>query len=767
MRGIIIIFIFLLIPLGVVADEFDYKNSASYTSLSSFDVESLEVGSIPSSNINLVLKDLSPAQYSQLTSTQIKNINVENIPPDKINLIQSRLSSKQYGELSNNQIQQLQVNKVPNKHLLLVVGKFSSTQYGEMSQSQVSESYFLVSNVAHLNQESFTSLVRSKRGKWNDADVGELNPKYCQPSCTLNEEGVLKSPHGQVTLGAYLKGSSFIVEKDKIVIYPPVSEVAFERSKSARKKGEEYNVRKDIKRNTGNSDLKTFFSNPPEEDKVEVSFADKGVEGVISIEKGKAFTNPNGMPPLTIDGVRIISPHKVQLIFDNRVPPGETKYLQFSPSRLEGLPGSGTVLSIKGSEYITSYSGDKNDRLDIGIEDDAVKLLIDSRRNLFTDEGKRYAPLISFDYNGETDNPKRITRILYGKRIMNFDQFMEVTGDSELGEEDLSSPIVEIKLKRKDHLVRTVVTRPESSPMIIEGGIDMDYLDQSGNVNCADKSCSFVFSGVNKLVVNRFITEKINEDAKIPKHLRYVVIGDKSKQQSYVIDVVTGEVVKVYPSSFGQYPGIKTDELAYRKTNKGLKLQYEGNYVTPEGRVRLINSIKPRTKYQTAALLSYPRPYDVDKAFNDGVINEAERDNFQAQLESIRTNPDRREAERDAVNFMKSSKTKLGSSILIHETNPLYANMGWTSAGCYSLNPKDMSDISKNYLTRGSELITISSTGEDQEVKRPYKSATAWRSEQRKNQETATQDMEDYLQRTGLLQANRERLASYLIKNQK
>ncbi len=73
--------------------------------------------------------------------------------------------------------------------------------------------------------------------------------------------------------------------------------------------------------------------------------------------------------------------------------------------------------------------------------------------------------------------------------------------------------------------------------------------------------------------------------------------------------------------------------------------------------------------------------------------------------------------------------------------------------------------MDRKYVGAGSEFIAIPSTNGDVEIKRPFTSPSKWRKEQDKNKEFNELDMEDYLERTGILRANRERLASWLKKN--
>ena len=187
--------------------------------------------------------------------------------------------------------------------------------------------------------------------------------------------------------------------------------------------------------------------------------------------------------------------------------------------------------------------------------------------------------------------------------------------------------------------------------------------------------------------------------------------------------------------------------------------------MTPLGRLRTLTPIGKTKNYKNSALLNYPRPHDIENAYNAGIIDKDQRANYLALAESIRTNPNRKGENKDVRALMRSSSSGIGTSVLIHDTKaPILVKKGWTSAGCYTFTNSDMKAMSKKYLGAGSELIGIPSTGEAEEIKRPYKSIKSWRKNQKRNQAALTQDMEDYLKRAGILQANRERLASHLMK---
>jgi len=293
---------------------------------------------------------------------------------------------------------------------------------------------------------------------------------------------------------------------------------------------------------------------------------------------------------------------------------------------------------------------------------------------------------------------------------------------------------------------------------------DFKFLDMSGNEHCLGKRCSHVFSGTNSKTMQKFIEER-GENS--PKNLRYVILTDKKKQLSHIVDVVTGKVVKTYFAATGRNPGDKVSGVA---TDKGVE-KLEGNRRTPEGRLRMMTDIKypnpDRSSYSHRALLAYPRPSDIENAFKKGIINQDERDRYLNVVNNYYNNPNQKN-NRAAWRLFSNPSTKIGSNILVHDTKNY--NYGWWSAGCYSYKSQDVEEMKQKYTGAGSEFIGIPSTGAGSEVWRPYRNpnigSKKWRKQQEQNLPQIQADVEAYVAKSGILRPNKQRLASHALQEQ-
>jgi len=428
-------------------------------------------------------------------------------------------------------------------------------------------------------------------------------------------------------------------------------------------------------------------------------------------------------------------------------------------------PGSDAEIDFRDKTYIHSYSADTNSYFSIKTLSDSTTVMIDSRRDLLTNTGSLYAPLIQI-FVGGVSGSKELLEIRNGAKTYLVDRelrFMERTfsQSEEPIQSSYSSVVTEVQVLEGDELLYTTVSDETNGVRVIPGNQGFSFIDTSSRDHCADAGCRYIFSGVGSSLIDDYINTKTTDGQPLPTNLQYVMVGDKSQQLVHIVDVRTGKIVKTYITSIGRNLGDKS----LNPFEKNGKQVIEGNYITPEGRLRLMQDIQydQNSRFTYKAFLGYPRLNDIERAFENRVITENQRDEYKATIESAFINPNKREGWREASSIMASEYTGVGSAVLIHSTADILANSGRTSAGCYTFTEKDIKVVSKDYVGTGSEIISLPST-KGFEERKPYGSREEQLSES--NLALLQQEMEDHLEKTGLLKPNRERLANWLIEQE-
>ncbi len=734
-------------------DKFDYKSS-DYSALDSSQIQLLSASKIPPDKIDLVVESLSATQYQQLSTKQVKAItNVASIPPENIFVITRKLSSSQLEELSVEQVQKLDVKNIKLSNLHLVVGDFSENQYSLMTRKQISKTYFLVKNIEHLDETEFNKFVDTKSKEWNGAKIDALDASVCGDlGCQLSESGVLSSTKNQVTLSNYFKDSLFVVTTETIEVRPPKTHVIVGPNKE--KITSPFTVEV--------TDLAGIFGQADPSDQGSIVLDDSLSRAQIHFQGSQSLVMPGN--DIRLNNVLITTSNDLRVSFTSTPLESNVNYIAFGSDTLIARPGSDVTMGFLDKNYVHSYSSDANTQLRMTTLSDSTFIKIESRRDEFTDDGKLYAPLITV--TGNPDQP--LLRMLNGDtefELVEGLKFNERTSvksaptSTEVQSEFHASAIFELAVVVNDEREYTVVTDANNGARVIPPTNDYDFLDVSSQEHCLGDSCSYVFSGVGTSLIDEYLEIRLQENAlEIPNHLRYVIVGDKSQQLSHVVDVTSGKVVKTYITSTGRTLG---DKSANPVLTEDGKPQFEGNYVTPEGRLRLTEDVRFRSeKYPHAALLNYPRPHDVEKAYQTGVISLEERD---AALETLN------EGGHDAYKLRSNPYTGMGSVVLFHNTEDTFAKKGRTSAGCYTYRSSDIAEMSEQYVGKGTEIISLPSTKGYEET-RSYQDSDEGpfeaRNRQTKNIEPIETEMESHLQSTGLLKPNRERLASWLVSQE-